>query len=225
MKIIVISDIHLTEEFDTKKYIFLKKIISSADQIIINGDFWDGAITTFSRFINSPWKKLFPLLKRKKTIYLFGNHDKKDQSDNRVSLFSIKQAYRHIIRTKKNMFIIEHGDKYQPKAFEQLSFLPHNGSVHIFVNILFDKFERLLFKIFGEKTIQKKLYGKLNNETKLNIKQLVSRGQMYVCGHTHAQELDFKNRFINTGIIRHGIGQYLLIEDDVILLKSERYDK
>ena len=43
MKILVISDLHLTTRFDQKKCEFLEKLISRADKVIINGDF--GAIT------------------------------------------------------------------------------------------------------------------------------------------------------------------------------------
>ncbi len=87
MKTIVLSDTHLYEEFDEKKFNFLKRIISKVDRVIINGDFWDSYICSFSDFINSPWKKLFPLLKTKKTVYIYGNHDKKSLTDKKNITF------------------------------------------------------------------------------------------------------------------------------------------
>ena len=88
MKILVISDVHLDNAFEKPKYRFLKKIIRRADRVIINGDFWDGYLVKFQQFIQSPWKSLFPLLKSKKTIYIYCNHDKKILSDKHTALFS-----------------------------------------------------------------------------------------------------------------------------------------
>lgn len=223
MRTLIFSDIHLTDKFNEKKFAFLKKIISQADQVIVNGDFWDGIIITFSQFIQSQWKDLFPLLKKKKTIYIYGNHDKKSLSDHRTSLFSIKQTERYILKSGTHTFIIEHGHRTEPKIFKQLDFLPKNRSLHVILNILFDKFEELIFDVLGKNTVQKKWYTRLNKETKLNIKKLVANGSIYVCGHTHAQEFDLKNHFINTGIVRHGLGQYLIIEGNKIELKEEWY--
>ncbi len=41
MRILVISDTHLTHKFDQRKFEYLLSIISQADKVIINGDFWD----------------------------------------------------------------------------------------------------------------------------------------------------------------------------------------
>ena len=71
MKILVISDSHLDQNFEQDKLIFLKQLVESVDQVIINGDFWEGYSISFEEFLNSPWKELLPLLKKKKDgIYL-----------------------------------------------------------------------------------------------------------------------------------------------------------
>jgi len=67
----VISDTHLTNKFNENKFNKLRSIIESSDKIVLNGDFWDGYATDFEDFYNSKWSALFPLLKSKKTIYLF----------------------------------------------------------------------------------------------------------------------------------------------------------
>ncbi|KUK82735.1 MAG: Metallo-dependent phosphatase, partial [Microgenomates bacterium 39_6] len=87
MKTLIFSDTHLTDRLDPKKMAFLKKIINKADQVIINGDFWDGAFISFDQFLSSPWQELFSLLKKKQTIYIYGNHDKKERCGKGVSLF------------------------------------------------------------------------------------------------------------------------------------------
>jgi predicted MPP superfamily phosphohydrolase len=88
MQTLIFSDTHLTKGFNRKKYEFLREIIEPVDRVIINGDFWDGYLTSFDKFVNSEWQKLFPLLKEKQTIYLYGNHDKTKWCDSRVNLFS-----------------------------------------------------------------------------------------------------------------------------------------
>ena len=95
MNILVFSDTHLYLPFDGKKFNFLKKIISDSDQVIINGDFFDDYMISFDEFIKSPWNQLFPLLKKKKAIYIFGNHDQEKFSDKRTEQFSDSQKIRY----------------------------------------------------------------------------------------------------------------------------------
>ena len=70
MSIVIFSDTHLYK-FDPKKYNFLKKIISKAEKVIINGDFCEGFLMTFTEFVNSPWNKLFTSLRKKNNIYIW----------------------------------------------------------------------------------------------------------------------------------------------------------
>ncbi len=220
MKYLIFSDTHLTAKFDKKKYTFLKKIISEADRVIINGDFWDGYEIYFNQFISSPWKKLFPLLKKKQAVYLYGNHDKKSLNDKRVSLFSTKQALYHLLKSSNRSFWIEHGNKYFPDWEEKVQIKQPNYVINRLYNIT----EKILFTIFGTK-IQTVFFHQFNKTIEQAIQKTIPKRYIFICGHTHAQELDLKNHFINTGIIRHGLAQYLLIENGKLELKSERYDK
>ena len=72
MKTLVLSDTHLTDRFDERKFNFLRAIILPSDQVIINGDFWDSWFTDFDGFVSSKWSGLFLLLLKKNTIYLNG---------------------------------------------------------------------------------------------------------------------------------------------------------
>ena len=114
MKTLIISDLHLGNHFDPKKLAFLQEIISAADQVIINGDFWEGLLFSFSEFVESPWKELFPQLKSKNTIYIHGNHDKKNLCDERVSLFSQEQKTFHRLQIGDLVFVIIHGHQFNP---------------------------------------------------------------------------------------------------------------
>ena len=109
MKTLVISDTHLDTTFDEKKYAFLRSIIERADRVILNGDFWEGITISFDDFIKSEWKSLFPLLKQKQTIYLYGNHDRKEYNDERVQLFSAAQGDSHILKEENTTYHIQHG--------------------------------------------------------------------------------------------------------------------
>ncbi len=91
MKKLIISDTHLTN-FNKRQFIFLQDLISSVDQVIINGDFWDSWCVSFEKFVNSKWQDLFDLLLEKNTIYIYGNHDPKDLNDERTSLFAVKSC-------------------------------------------------------------------------------------------------------------------------------------
>jgi len=95
MKYIIFSDTHLGKDYEEKRALFLKEVIKDCDKVIIAGDFWEGLQITFDQFINSPWKELFPYLKKKNTVYIYGNHDPKGSCDERVSLFSSKQAQQY----------------------------------------------------------------------------------------------------------------------------------
>jgi predicted phosphodiesterase len=217
-KIVVFSDTHLTNKFDEKKFRFLKEIISGADQVIINGDFWDGSVIEFDKFINSPWKELFPLLKNKNTVYIYGNHDRKNRADGRTFLFSNKQTELYEFASGDKTFIFEHGNRLKLGFDRVVDFL----NLPKFTEYIFDFWENAMFKILGKKFSQW-FYQRFNNELKRKIKNEIKENAFFVFGHTHCAEIDLKNHFINGGFVRHGLGQYLVIEDGQIHPKERWY--
>ena len=211
MKILVFSDSHLTDKFEEKKFNFLKKIISCSDFVIINGDFWDGELTTFDKFLFSKWNKLFPLLKAKNTVYIYGNHDRKSYSDKRVNLFSVYQAYNYRLDFKEKIYIIEHGNRILRTIDESLPrFITRYTT--LFAGLLLQNlsFLQLILKR-ANRVIKKRAIIKLK------------KNEIIVCGHSHWAEIDLKNKFINTGSIENGVGKYLNIEEGTAFLKSENY--
>lgn len=223
MKILIFSDTHLTDEFKPKKFNFLKSIIENSDKVIIAGDFWEGKLITFDQFVNSEWSKLFPILKIKNCVYVFGNHDKRSYSDIRVNLFSDRQEEVYEFTEGKNTYRIKHGDtkkiKYSViKTIADVTFM----SERFFTKHMHEDLEHLLVKLFGKRILQV-LFKKYNNVIKKQEKSKLTDDQIFICGHTHAAEIDLKNNFINTGIIRHGLGQYITINENVIKLHEERY--
>lgn len=219
MRLLVFSDTHLTNNFKQKEFDFLKNIITESDQVVINGDFWDGYIINFDEFVKSEWSKLFPLLKKKKTTYLYGNHDREEFLDDRVKLFSEVQQYSLPLKTKNKEIIIEHGNRLLHFIDEKVksSMIPKS-----FAKQALD-FENFLVRGFGTSLIQK-MYKTYNTRMKHTMLKTTKHNQFFICGHTHLAEIDLESRFINSGMIGYGLGQYLLMENDEIEDREVWYD-
>ncbi|MBI1862891.1 metallophosphoesterase [Candidatus Microgenomates bacterium] len=217
MRYLIFSDSHLTHHFDASKYAVLKEAISHADRVIINGDFWDGFSTTFEQFVQSPWKdNLFPLLKKKKTVYIYGNHDAAAYSDKRASLFSEKQATTYAFDSGDITIHCEHGNRLVPLIDEWL-----HTRMPPAANKIYSTFEDAMVKVFAHSYLRL-AYAKFNKIAKEKIR---SEGHTnYVAiGHTHFAEHDAANRFLNSGIIQHGLAQYIYIEDGTITPVEKKY--
>ena len=216
MKYLIFSDSHLSDTFDINKFNFLKNIISISDRVIINGDFWEGYDFTIEEFINSKWNKLFKLLIAKKAIYLFGNHDKKEYSNNKVKEFSVRQLQKLTIKSENKTFYLEHGDKIVPLWDKYFKRMPR------IINKILYYLERNAFLLLGIKGVGI-LYKKFNEKMIKKVAKKLKKNEFLVCGHSHFMEFDEKNHFINSGIIKHGIGQYIIIDNGKIELHNERY--
>lgn len=218
MKILVFSDSHLSLPFEEKKYNLLEGIISEADQVIINGDFWDGYLVSYKRFIESPWRHLFPLLKLKQAVYVFGNHDKETFADKSIYLFSAVQTQRYELKIKDITYIFEHGNRLSPFGDEDMILPPDKPPKSI---RFMDKMEKLCIRRTGTK--YQKILKMYNRRIKKKLKIELGKNQYYVCGHTHSAEVDHKNRFINTGVIKHGLAQYMWFKNNALYVKQEKY--
>ncbi len=219
MKILIFSDSHLSSKFEEKKLLFLKRIISEADLVVINGDFWEGFVMTFDEFINSQWKELFPLLKAKKAVYLYGNHDKESFSDERRNQFSEIQGYRHELQIGTKTFIIEHGNRLFPTPDEKNASRENRKRISTFINAM----EKHVLKIFGKKYLAL-ILRKSNSIIKKKLIKELGPNQIFICGHTHSAEFNEDGTFINSGFIKHGLAQYITIVDGKVSFKEEFYN-
>lgn len=218
-KTLVFSDTHLGQKFEEKKFRVLKHLITQADEVVINGDFWEGWQWSFDQFLSSPWKNLFPLLKQKNTVYLYGNHDKWVKGDERASVFAKEWGREYMMVAGKNIFRFVHGDQY--------SIIGSGKSYkvklrHRLLSQFYDPVEALLTK--GQINMLKWIYRPFNIEMKKNMKPVRLNGEFFVSGHTHSSELDMKGKYINSGFIRHGLAEYLWITDKEAKLESEWYE-
>lgn len=221
MRILIFSDSHLYLPVDEKKLVFLKKIIKSADRVIINGDFYDSYMIKFDEFIKSKWNELFPLLKSKKAIYIYGNHDARKSSDKRSELFSEIQAERYKIKTPARTFIFEHGQKTRITAD-----VSHNIEwKYLHMAIVIGHFMRgLLVSLFGKLFLWLRFsYRNRNSKKRIAKMYKPAENEVYVIGHNHWGEVDLENNFAASGAILYGYAQYLTIEDGVITLHEGWY--
>lgn len=183
--------------------------------MIINGDFWDGYRTTFDAFISSRWSKLFPLLKLKKTVYLFGNHDRKSFMDKRMKLFSDIQSEKFTLKINKKNFIFEHGNKISP-LLDESPLMPHFLN-QITTRIAGSALKNISFLQF--------LHKRMNEMIKTKMEKKLKRNDILLCGHSHYPEIDFEHKFVNSGYIQNGQAHYLIIDEGKIRAKKELYQK
>jgi predicted phosphodiesterase len=225
MNILVFSDTHLYLPFEQKKFDYLKKIIEPADQVIINGDFFDGYMIRFEDFVKSEWNKLFPLLKSKKAIYIYGNHDQKILSDQRVNLFSVKQTEQFKLKINNKIFIFEHGQQLRKtldllfKDIRKIMLI-----VHLIVRLAHFQ-ARTLTNMFGRKYLEFR-FSRRNNLVRKKIKNKIPENNFLIIGHNHWAEVDEKNRFACSGINLYDFAQYLTIDSTAKITLHERwYDR
>jgi len=227
MNILIFSDTHLTNKFDNDKFKFLKKIIDTSDQVIINGDFWDGWFTNFDGFLKSKWNRLFPLLLKKNAIYLYGDHDPADRCDGRVNLFSVKTGESYNLILEKKTYHIEHGHRIlkgkMSKFLEIYGLLLNKVDRSLFRKTLYNFLhflEYLGYNLIGLSLMTESKVAKRNNEI---IKQSNNHREFLICGDTHCAEMDKNKMFANSGCINYGNAYYLMINYGEIVLHKENY--
>lgn len=201
-KYVIFSDTHLTKKFDARKYEFLKNLLVSCDQVIINGDFIDGYFVDLKDFISSKWSGLFHLLLEKDAIFIVGNHDRVNYANPKLKVFSRYQAKRVILKGRNNVYRVEHGHEVQGLVRTLEGALPR-----IFTKIFlwfFYFFESLGVKVFGSRFRRLMYFGDHSNKKRAKIAKKLGRGEIMVCGHTHMSMLDLKSFYINLGDIEYG---------------------
>jgi len=224
MNILVFSDTHLYLPFDEKKFNFLKRIINDADRVIINGDFFDDYMISFNDFINSPWNQLFPLLKKKGAVYIFGNHDQEKFSDKRLGMFSIKQTSRHDIKINDQTFIFTHGQQFRETA-DLFITKPFKPLVSLVVRVA-HVCRQIMVNFFGRNFLQTR-FAYRNKGSKEKAIKTIKGDEFIIIGHNHWAEIDEKNHFACCGAILYNFAQYLTIDSTSgkIVLHEEWYNK
>ena len=207
--LVALSDTHLTPRVNLKKFNYLFNLIKGADQVVIVGDWWDSRRCTFDQFLRSSWENLFPLLRSKETVYLYGNHDPREQCDGRVEQFSVRQADELDLEFGTLKLHFEHGHRIAPDPIEK----NHPGILKVpgigHADYLFT--ELIPTSLFGERWInyRGKAAAKL---LKARSKEIAKSGRWLVCGHSHLAELDPAIKYANCGFFGLGRAQYLRVD-------------
>lgn len=229
MKTLVISDTHLTHKFDQQKYNYLSSIISSADRVIINGDFWDSWFTTFDQFIISKWSQLFRLLKEKNTFYVLGNHDDLDKIDDRAKFFCKGFGKMCQINSGNKKLKIVHGYELLinkrgvlESKFRELLLSRDSLMIVIFLRKLMNLLEKIGYLVIPE-IMKKSSFAKKSNEL-MKETVLSKKNQKWLIGaDTHYAEIDNQKHYANSGCILYGYASYLIIENGKITLFEGKY--
>lgn len=211
MSLLIISDLHLTDKFNQKRFDELNDAFSKVDQVILNGDFWDSYRCSFDQFITSKWSNLFPLLLNKKTIYLYGNHDLKEDSDERVNLFSLEQGIFREIPWKDKILHIEHGNQLVPGFMENHFELRRNKIIFKILLTAHLIKEWVLETFLPSKIVHHKIDKKLKAAVIKNRKE----NEIWILGHSHLAEMDLEKGYINSGVNREKL-QYIVVSDSQI---------
>ena len=205
MKTIILSDTHLTTSFDERKFKVLKSVIEEGDKIIINGDFWDGFFCTFEQFTNSKWNQLFPLLKSRNTIYLYGNHDTNEMMNDKIEDFSNKQTKSTFLDTQDKQLVITHGHNIINN--------PRSNLVSIIGDMCANIVGPSFYRISSYANVRMKTFAKSH----------MNDHRILVSGHSHLFEFSPKESFINLGVINHGWAQYVIVDNGKITSVNEKY--
>lgn len=219
VKYLIFSDTHLEPRFEPDKCRLLLEAINDADRVIINGDFWEGYLHSFDAIVKSPWAtELFPALKKKKAIYLFGNHDGERHSDERVNLFSATQGQQYAFESGEKTIIVEHGDRVYPMLDSKIGLLLPGWTVNVLQGV-----EEMALRIFGHR-FSNIFYRPMNEKIKKgDLVSKLDKDTYLITGHTHFAEVDHDSRYANSGFNKYGRISYITVEDGDIQLHQKRY--
>lgn len=222
MSTLVFSDTHFGKKFDRKRFNKLAGLINKADKVIINGDLWEGFNINFDEFLTSDWKKLFPLLKKKKTVYVYGNHDDPNLSDKRVLNFCKEAVNEYALKTPKRTFFFTHGQEFlfPKKAGEREQWKSANSSFYKLITVTSGWIQLALFKVFGANVFPK-AFNKISKEKRASI---TNPDYLLVCGHSHTPQYNKKMNFLDLGFFNYGWANYMIIDKNGNFdFVSERY--
>jgi predicted phosphodiesterase len=198
MRFFVFADSHLNTRPDPEFLDWVKFWTDKVDKVIICGDFWDSYFCTLDEFVDSTWKEnLFPLLKSKKTVYLYGNHDRKQDNGIKAETFSDQQLEKLDLKIGDRNFHFEHGHKLIPTVDTNINWLGRLGNY----------IQNTLSKIFG-----KAFFNVFSPETLLIEEVWRKKESFLVCGHVHFTRTGKNYHVLGPSNFKHMSG--LIIEDD-----------
>ncbi len=203
----------MSKKFNQKLFDELTKLISKSDRVVINGDFWEGLAISFDDFLESGWNKLFPLLKQKETVYVYGNHDHQIYSDDRVYRFCNQAVGEYLLATPLRSYLFRHGHEFLfPKHTDECLRKHKNQSGTRMKRLrlaVAGLVQSAGFGVFGAKVLP----GFINYIPAKKRWSVGMPGQLLVCGHTHRPYHSSQNDFVDIGFFNYGWANYMEIDD------------
>lgn len=224
MQTLVFSDTHLSTKFNKKLFNALADLISKSERVIINGDFWEGLAIKFDDFLQSEWKQLFPLLKQKNAVYVYGNHDHQIYSDERVYQFCSQAVTEYHLETPSHKYIFKHGHEFLfPKHSDKCLRDKANEAGtrwRRFRLKVAEIVQGVGFGLFGPKVLP----AFINHIPKDKRDIVAEKEAVLVCGHTHRPYHNKKLKFVDIGFFSYGWANYMEIDENGdFKLISQRY--
>lgn len=216
MKTVIFSDTHLSPKYCEKKFNYLKSIIDDADKVIIAGDFWDGFLTSFEEFLSSKWQQLFPMLLEKQAVYLYGNHDEPHWCDERVNLFSVENGMSTQVQAGEQTYHVTHGHTFFVPLNEKYPILSNKACLR-----LGSKIDAAHKSLWGSRFLKEG--NTINRPMSHWVGSNLLENQILIAGHSHYPEIDLSSRFINSGFIGYGYGNYAVVDASGPKVIKERY--
>lgn len=224
MRTLVFSDTHLSTKFDRRLFDALTDLISKSEGVIINGDFWEGLAIKFDDFLRSEWRHLFPLLKQKKAIYIYGNHDHQIYSDERVYRFCSKAVTEYCLETPSCKYVFKHGHEFLfPKHSDKCLRKPAGETRTCWRKFrlkIAEIAQSVGFGLFGPKVLPAFI-----NHMSSEIRAVAAeKDSVLVCGHTHRPYHNKELNFVDIGFFSYGWANYMEIDESgEFNLISRRY--
>lgn len=217
MRTLIFSDTHLTDQFDQLQCDYIVKLVKSVDKVIINGDFWDGYLTTFDAFL-ATWQPLLRVLAKHNVLYILGNHDNAVLTDERSQKFATVLDGEHIFTAGSTTYRVAHGHQ-QSCEFDarhpQLT--KYFGWFYPFIpTILNLPYCGTWLRARNERT-KRKLEYELMQFAESNAQDHV----VYVFGHSHLMADNSTIHYLNPGCFTPSIARFLIINEDGHQLFSE----
>ncbi len=227
MTTLIFSDSHLSDEFDASWLHSILPLIKKADRVIINGDFWDGQKTDFHKFIHSAYRQtLFPAL-RPKTDYIFGNHDPQFIQDERMDLFSRRQANQFEFNFGTKKVVVEHGHLIAP-GYDNCCHLNKFALRSATTKALYKRIDRLNE---GTNLLARCQQWLIKRKEKKMLRQLATYSQkeyqpqqIFIFGHRHTPKHCLTDNFIILGSYRFHHQRYLWLENNQITPVDHTYN-
>ncbi len=224
MKTLVFADTHLTNIIEPALFKKLVELISGVDRVIINGDFFESYVTGVDDFVKSDWRLLFPLLLKKETIFIYGNHDSAKMTGVKAKLFSRIQTDCYQMKFGDQEIIFIHGHIKAPEFDDTFPKITQRFKHHYHLIFNLHRSKRLLGRIytylknFHYRAMMRKIGQYALEELKEN--------QILIAGHSHQNIDDRKNRFISLGAFQQGTAHYVVLDDSdgSIEIFKEKYE-